>query len=143
MINGLKARRQAVGSKDDRVFGLMNDAVFTKFQSNVQNQQIFIDDKDLFAAGTSVGFKVNGIEFYLDADCPGSGAGSSDNWIILIPMDVLKFYYKFGLKDKQNKTFAGEVRIPNQTINTYQHFLVGNLCCTNRRLIALNTSISA
>lgn len=143
MLNGLRGRMQAMGTFQ-RVFGFTNPAVFTKIMSNLQNQQIFINDKDLFAAGVSTGFKINGVEFYLDADVPGSQDGATnDNYLYIIPMDVLKFYYKFGLEDKQSPQFAGEVRIPNQTVFSHQHFLVGNLVCNNRRLIAVNKTLNA
>jgi hypothetical protein len=144
MLNGVRARVQTNGGQYKNVFGFTNQAVFTKIMANQENKQVFIKDASLFAAGVSEGFKINEVEFYLDADSPGSQDGATgDNWITILPMDILKFYYKFGLKDKQVPEFSGETRIPNQTIYSHQHFLVGNLLCNNRRLIGINKSIVA
>ena len=134
MINAVRARKR--GGKINRMFGLMNQASYTKFQSIIQNQQMAVDVNNLFDTGFE-GFKVNGVEFYLDADCPGSQDGSTaDNYVYIIPMDVLKFHYIYGFGDKS--PMDGDVMIPNQTIKSARHFLVGNLVCNNRRLIAVN-----
>jgi hypothetical protein len=142
MINKLRGRMQAMEAFKD-VFGFTNPAVYNAILSNLQNQQIFINDKDLFAAGVSTGFKINGIEFYLDSDVPGSQTGASDNFLYILPMNILKFYYKFGLEEKQCPEFSGTVRIPSGMVVSHQHFLVGNLLCNNRRLIAVNKTLAA
>jgi len=139
MVNKVKARKRAAAI--NRVFGLMNEAMYTKYQSIIQNQQIAVNTNSLFASGFE-GFKINGVEFYLDADCPGTQDGSTgDNYLYIIPMECLQFHYRYGLGSPS--PMDGKQRIPNQTIDAAQHFLVGNLVCNNRRLIAVNKTFIA
>lgn len=139
MINKVKARKRSNAGAP--VFGLMNEGMYTKYQSIIQNQQIAVNTSSLYASGFE-GFKINGVEFYLDADCPGSQDGSTaDNYLYIIPMDCLNFHYIYGLGSPS--PMDGKQRIPNQTIDAAQHFLVGNLVSNNRRLIAVNKTFVA
>lgn len=133
MINKIRARKRT--GKSNKTFGLMNDALYSKYQAIIQNQQLAVNTNSLYATGFE-GFKIGGVEFYLDADCPGSMDGSTaDNYLYILPMDVLQFAYKFGLG--KGSPFDGKVSTPNGTVMTTRHFLVGNLICTNRREIAV------
>jgi hypothetical protein len=141
MINQVRSRIQKSEYSPERVFGLMNAAVFTKFQANVQNAQMFLDTKDMYSVGFQ-GFRVNGVEFYLDAYVPGTGtAGSADNYIYIVPMDVFKFYYKFGF-DNSSPFDTDDLRIPDQPILSTQKFIAGNWVCTDRRLVGVCKTIT-
>lgn len=139
MINKVRARKRS--GNQDNVFGLMNESMYTKYQTIIQNQQIAVNTSALFASGFE-GFKINGVEFYLDADCPGTQDGTTaDNYLYIIPMDVLQFHYIYGLGTAS--PMDGKTAIPNQTIDAARHFMVGNLVCNNRRLIAVNKTFIA
>ena len=141
MINSTRSRIQQSEFDPKRIFGTMNAGVFTKFQANVQNAQMFLDTKDMYSVGMQ-GFRVNGVEFYLDAYCPGTGtATSSNNYIYIIPMDVWKFYYKFGF-DSSSPFDTTDMRIPDQPILSTQKFIAGNWVCTDRRLISVCKTIT-
>lgn len=139
MINKLKARTQKE-LLPDNYMGLMNESVYGRFQTSVQNQQIFTE-ATTFKAG-SPGFRVNEIDFYLDADCSGTQDGSTgDNFVYIFPTDVMKMYYRFGFGTKS--PFDGEVKMPTQPIMSTQHYIAFNLVCTNRRLVAVNKTFVA
>jgi len=111
--------------------GLMNPATYGRFQSSVQNQQIFTE-ATVFKSG-SPGFRVNNIDFFLDSDVPGTQDGSTgDNYVYIFPMDCMKMYYHFGFGTKS--PFDGEVQMPNQPIMSTQHYISFNLVDVNRRL---------
>jgi hypothetical protein len=134
MIVQLNARMQKELTPEN-VLGLMNPATYSRFQTSVQNQQIFTDST-MFKAG-SPGFRVNGVDFFLDADCPGTQDGSTgDNYVYIFPIDVMKMYYNFGFGNKS--PFDGETKMPNQPIMSTQHYISFNLVCVNRRLVAVN-----
>jgi hypothetical protein len=129
-VNQLKGRMQKELSPEN-IFGLMNEATYSRFQSSVQNQQIFSKEA-VFKSG-SEGFRVNGIDFFLDADVPGTQDGSTaDNYVYIFPIDCMKMYYHFGFGTKS--PFDGEVKMPNQPISSTQHYVSFNLVDVNRRL---------
>ena len=141
MINAIRGRVQQSQFNPERVLGLMNAGVFSKFQSNVQSAQMFLDTKDMYSTGFQA-FRVNGVEFYLDSFCPGTGTvASSDNYIYVVPMDVFKFHYKFGF-DVQSPFDVSDLRIPDQPILSTQKFVAGNWVCSDRRLIGVNKTIT-
>jgi hypothetical protein len=137
-ITALKARMQFNASK--KMIGLMNQNVYSKFMAAVVGQQIFIDTKDMFFQGGD-GFRVNGVEMYLDADVPGT-AGSANNYAYIFPVDIMRLYVRFGLGVGDSK-FTGKVRLPGQQIESDQNVIVANLACLNRRLVAQNTTLLA
>lgn len=139
MIQQLKARMRNV-KKMKKMLGLMNQATYARFLNSVQAQQLFIDMK--IADSGFEGFKVNGVEFYLDADCPGSQDGSTgDNYIYIFPVDIMRMYYNFGFGNKS--PFDGEVQLPNSPIMSIQSYMSFNLVCNNRRLLAVNKTMVA
>jgi len=141
MINKIKARIQQSEFNPEKYFGLMNDGVFTKFQAFVQNAQMFKEEASLADAGFT-GFKIGKVEFYLDSYCQGSNtSASADNYIYIIPTDVLKFHYKFGF-DNSSPFDTEDMRIPDQAVLTTQKFISGNWICENRRLIAVCKTIT-
>jgi len=140
MINNVRARIQQSEFNPARIFGLMNSGVFSKFQQAVQAAQMFIDTKDMYSVGMQ-GFRVNGVEFYLDSYTAGTNtAASTNNYIWIVPMDVFKFHYKFGF-DSASPFDVKDLRIPDQPILTTQNYIAGNWVCPNRRLIAVCKTI--
>ena len=136
MINTIQGRLMDSEYDPKRLFVLMNPGTFTKFEADIKNCVFFLDTKDMYSVGMN-GFKINGAEAYMDAYCPGTGtAASANNYIYVIPMDVLKFHYKFGF-DNQSPFDTDDLRIPDQPILTTQKFIAGNWVCTDRRLIAV------
>jgi hypothetical protein len=141
MINTIQSRIQQSEYDPKKIFGLMNAGTFTKFEADIKNSVFFLDTKDLYSVGMN-GFRINGVEFYLDAFCPGSGtAASANNYIYIIPQDVFKFHYKFGF-DNASPFDVDDLRIPDQPILSTQKFIAGNWVCTNRRLIAVAKTIT-
>ena len=124
----------------DSIMGLMNPATYGKFKVSCQNQMLF-SPSDVFKAG-AVGFHVDGVNFYLDSDVPGSQDGSTgDNYIYLFPTDVMKLFVRFGFGSKS--PFDGEVNMPLQPIASNQHYMAFNLACVNRRLVVAMKTIIA
>lgn len=140
MITQSRARHQQMGGAGGRMFGLMNPYLFNKMLGVLQNQQMFINGDKMVNAGFQ-SFNINGVEFFMDADCPGTADGSTqDNYIYLIPEDVLKLNYKFGIDDAS--PFDGQVRLPNQPIISVQKYMAANLVCNNRRVISVCKTIA-
>lgn len=138
MSTALRLRIRGFG-KGKKVFSGCNGYVYSRLKTSLQNQQIFINESDFIKAGF-LGFEVDGVSVYPDADAPGSQtAGTNDNYLYMMPEEILKFWYHFGFGTKS--PFDGEVRLPNQTIQSYQTFTTGNPIITNRRLIAVATKI--
>jgi hypothetical protein len=134
LVTKAKARSQQEISATN-FLGLMNEASWNRFKASVQNQQIFTEASQ-FKSGAE-GFRVDGCDFSLDADCPGTQDGSTgDNFVYVFPTDVMKLYYNFGFGNKS--PFDGEVQIPLQPIMSTQHYCSFNLVCTNRRLVSVN-----
>lgn len=141
MIAVVRGRITQSEYNPERMFGLMNPATFSKFQVSVQNAQVFMEREDMYSAGGK-GFRVNDVEFYLDAYCPGDGTSSStNNYIYIIPTEIFKFFYKFGF-DSKSPFDTKDMRIPDQPILSTQQFIVGNWVCTDRRLIAVTKTIA-
>lgn len=139
MIQKLKARMRNT-KKSKKIMGLMNQATYGRFLNSVQAQQIFTDSS--IANSGFEGFKVNGVEFYLDADCPGTQDGATgDNYIYIFPVDVMKMFYNFGFGS--NSPFDGNVQLPNSPIMSVQSYMSFNLVCNNRRLVAVNKTMVA
>jgi hypothetical protein len=130
-INKLKGRT-AKELDPSGFMGLMNPVTYSKFQSSVQNQQVFTKPST-FNVG-SEGFNVNGVDFMLDSDVPGTQNGSTgDNYIYVFPKEIMRMVYNFGFGNKS--PFDGEVRLPNQPIQSIQHYMSMNLICSMRRLV--------
>lgn len=141
MIDGVRVRMQQASTMNKKVIGLMGQPIYSKYKSAVQNQQIFMNESDVVKTGFT-GFQVGDVTFYMDADAPGTGTvGSTDNWCVIIPTDVMKLYYNFGFENKS--PFDTDVQIPLQPIKSVQKYFSGNIVCTNRRLIAVNKSFTA
>ena len=131
MLNKVKARTSKEISPEG-FFSLTNTNVYSKFQTSVQNQQVFTKP-GIFNAG-SEGFNVNGVDMVLDADCPGTQDGSTaDNYLVIFPVDIMKLAYRFGFGSKS--PFDGDVQLPNQPIKSIQQYIASTMVCTNRRLI--------
>ena len=138
MATDLRLRVRGFG-KSKKISAFTNGLQYSKLKTALQNQQIFINESDFIKAGF-VGFEIDGVDVYPDADSPGSGVvGTNDNWLFMFPDEIMRLWYHFGFGTKS--IFDGEVRIPNQPINSYQSFTTGNPMCTNRRLIAVATKL--
>jgi len=141
MITQLRARMQQAKLNTKDVMGLMNAGTYSRFMNAVQNQQYFMNESDVAKSGFK-GINVNGVDFYLDADVPGTQDGATaDNYLYIFPTDIMKLYYTYGLDKKS--PFDGEVRLPNQPIMSIQHYMAMNLICNNRRLVAVNKNFIA
>jgi hypothetical protein len=139
MITEINSRTQENGNTG-KVMGLMNKNVWSRFLTSAQNQQIFVDKQTLADVGFKNGVIVNGIEFYLDSDCPGT-AGSGNNYVYIFPVDIMKLYYNFGFGS--DSPFDIEAQLPGQPIKSVQSYMSFNLVCNNRRLVAVNKTIVA
>lgn len=144
MMYQVRARMQVTGNNYKRVFGIMNPASYSKYLSSIQGQQLAVNTSDMYFSGFD-GFKINGIEFYMDAYCPGSQDGTTaDNYVYLIPMDVLNLYVRWGAAlGAKESPFDTEMQLPNSFIKSVQHGIAANMVCTNRRLIAVNKTFIA
>lgn len=139
MINKLRARNQQGSFNTSSYMALANDGLFSAISTVFNNITTAGLAKNLEIGFES--FKVNGVEFYLDADCPGSNTtGSIDNYLYLLPKESMKLYYKYGFG--KESPFDGEVRMPNQPIMSNQHYLAFNLVCDNRRLVGVNKTMA-
>uniref|UniRef100_A0A6M3LTK0 Putative capsid protein n=1 Tax=viral metagenome TaxID=1070528 RepID=A0A6M3LTK0_9ZZZZ len=136
MIQGVRARMQTSAFQSDGILGLMNTATYSYFLNSVVNSQRFVNEEAVAKMGFT-GFYVNGVNFYLDADVPGTQDGSTaDNYIYIFPKEIMQFHSVYGLGKKS--PFDEEVRMPTQPIRSIQSFLCGNMACVNRRLVVVN-----
>jgi len=144
MITKVQARMQANAKTGKQIMGLANEAVFEKFKNSVQAQQRFVNEDDLAKTGFK-GFLVNGVEFYLDYFGFGSKDGvTGDNWAVIFPTDVIKFYYNYGFDNKSPfDTDKEGMQLPLEPIKSVQKYITGNIVCINRRLFAVNKSLVA
>lgn len=144
MMYQIRARMQLMGNNFRRVFGVMNPGTYSKYLSILQGQQLAVNTSDMYFSGFD-GFKINGIEFYMDAYCPGTQDGTTaDNYVYIIPMDVLSLYVRWGSAlGAQASPFDGEIQIPNSPIKSVQHYIAANMVCNNRRLVAVNKTFVA
>ena len=118
----------------DNMLGFMNAKEYGYFKASVQNQQIF-SEATVLKTG-SPGFRVDGVDFFLDAYCPGTQDGSTaDNYIVIFPTDIMKLFVRFGFGTKS--PFDGETKVPNQPIMSRQQYMALNIVCNNRRLISV------
>jgi hypothetical protein len=133
LINESRARRK-VDSKE-KYMGLMNTALFTKMQIALQNQQLFINSKELAEAGFE-NFVINGVPFALDYYGTGSQDGSTgDNWVVIYPEKNMKFIYNYGFGSES--PMDGTIRIPNTPIDSVQTWMTFEQVCNNRRLVGV------
>ena len=140
MLNQLKARMQENSFKPAGIFGLTNQAVYSKLLSSIQNSQRFYEDT--MAKTGFEGISINGAEIYLDSDVTGSQDGvTADNYLYLFPRQIMKLAYNFGFENKS--MFDGAEKLPNQPIWSVQHYMTMNLICNNRRLVAVNKTLVA
>ena len=144
MTSTLRARRQRRNSVNtsNSYCAFMNEAIYSRMQGIFQNQQVFYTAG---AESAKMGFDslvVNSIEYFLDADCPGSKDGTTaDNHLYIIPKKNIQLWYKFGLD--RTSPFTGSVNLPLQPIQSIQTYLVGNMIANDRRLIAVNKTVIA
>ena len=118
--------------------------VYEKFKNAVQAQQMFINESEFAKAGFR-GFMVNGVEFYLDANVPGTNtSGTNDNWAVIFPKKAVKFIYNFGFDSGSPFDTTKEgLQLPTNPLKSVQKYLSGNLVCSNRRLFAVNKTFGA
>lgn len=142
MINKVKARAQQSGENANGIdMGFCNENVYGQYLSSVQNQQRFYEST-MVSTGFD-GFKVNGVNIYMDANSQGSKDGSTgDNYLYVFPSSIMTFCYRWGLAGKESP-FDGKVRITNQPVESNQSYISGNLMCNNRRLIGVFKNLVA
>ena len=143
IITKIQARMQAGAKMNKKVMGLANEAVFETFKSSVQAQQRFVNEEDVAKTGFK-GFLVNGVEFYLDAFAHGSKNGTADNWVVILPVDIIKFIYNYGFDNASPfDTTKDGLQLPLEPIKSIQKYITGNIVCNNRRLIGVNKTLVA
>lgn len=144
MITNVQARMQTGANVGNECFGFANTFVYEKFKNAVQAQQMFINESEFAKAGFR-GFMVNGVEFYLDANVPGTNvAGTNDNWAVIFPKKAVKFIYNFGFDSGSPFDTTKEgLQLPTNPLKSIQKYLSGNLVCSNRRLFAVNKTFGA
>jgi len=134
--NKIKVRVQQMGFDSSKFMGMMNDGLYTKMQVALQNQQMFITDKEMADAGFE-NFKVNGIPYVMDYYAKGTNDGTTaDNWVVVLPLEALQLCYNFGFGNAS--PFDGDARVYNQPIISVQNWMSFNLVCKNRRLVGVN-----
>ena len=134
IITSVKARAKQFGENQSYPvdMGLWNQSCETAFLNASQAQQRFYETTELDSGFE--GIKVNGVNFYTDANIQGTQDGSTgDNGIFVFPKKIFKFAFKYGLNSPS--PLDGETKIPNQPIMSYQSYTSGNLICVNRRLL--------
>jgi len=142
-INKIKARVQQFGEAGAYPIdmGFCNAAVKGAFEASEQAKQRFYEST-MLSSGFE-GFKVNGINIYLDDNTPGSQDGTTgDNYLYIFPSKAFQMAYKYGLKGKVSP-LDGETRIPNQPVMSNQGYFAGNLVCLLRRSILVYKTLVA
>jgi len=122
---------KSIGKRNKLDWMISNSAVLSKFKDNEQLKQRFYDSSKL-DAGFEV-YNVDGVKWYADEYCQGSGSGTADNHLYLLNSKTLKLFYKYGFGTKCPLDKI-DIRTPNQPIETRINFMSGNIGCTNRRL---------
>lgn len=132
MITYLKTKANGSGVDNKLDYMISNASTLSAFKQNQQLQQRFLPAKDL-----QVGFDgllVDGVTWYADSFCQGSGSGTADNYLYLISSNSIKFMYKYGFDGKNSPTDVSGLRIPNQPLMTHQRAITGNLFMVDRRV---------
>lgn len=129
MITKLKTKASINGNAAKLGYMVSKAAVLSKFKATQQTQQRFLPAKDL-AAGFD-GLNVDGIIWYADEFCPGSGSAYT---LYIINPDSIKFFYKYGFEGKNSPNDVSGLRLPNQPVMIHQKFYTGNLFCVDRRV---------
>lgn len=132
MITYLKTKANGSGVDNKLDFMISNASTLSAFKQNQQLQQRFLPAKDL-----QVGFDglvVDGVTWYADSFCQGSGSGTANNYLYLISSNSIKFMYKYGFDGKNSDMDVSGLRIPAQPVMTHQRYITGNLFMVNRRV---------
>ena len=141
MTSGIMARMQQGGDMNENIMGFCNTAVYAKALSLASANQFIMGNVEKANLGFK-GFKLNGVvDVYLDVNSPGSGYGSSDNWLTFFPESALKFYYNYGLGDKS--PIDGKMDIPATVLQSNRYFLTGNMVSPDRRMFVVDKTIAA
>ena len=129
MITKLKTKASLRGAAAKLGYMVSKAEVLSKFKVTQQAQQRFLPAKDLEAGFD--GLNVDGIIWYADQFCPGSGSAYH---LYVINPDSIKFFYKYGFEGKNSPNDISGLRIPNQPVMVHQKFYSGNLFCVDRRV---------
>ena len=129
MMTKLKTKAASSGKENTLDFMVSKPEVLSVFKETQQAQQRFIDVKDLEAGFDAI--RVNGVTWFADDNCPGSGTAYK---LYLINSGSMKFFYKYGFEGKDSPQDVSGLRLPNQPIMVHQKFYTGNLFCVNRRV---------
>ena len=129
MMTKLKTKAASSGAENTLDFMVSKPEVLSVFKNAQQSQQRFIEAKDLEAGFDAI--KVNGVVWFADDNCPGSGTAYP---LYLINSGSMKFFYKYGFEGKDSPQDVSGLRLPNQPIMVHQKFYTGNLFCVNRRV---------
>lgn len=138
---GIMARMQNGADMNEAIMGFCNPSLFASILTLAQASQFIMGNVDKANLGFK-GFKLNGVaDVYMDVNVPGSGYGTPDNWLVFCPESALKFYYNYGLGDES--PIDGKMDIPGTVINSNRYFLTGNMVSPDRRMFAVNKTLTA
>lgn len=119
-------------------------AVMSQFASIQQIQQVYMQTDSTLKTGFSK-IMINGIEWFADPDCPGSGTiGSSDNHVYILSTGSFNFRVRYGFDSGRPSGFdVVEGYMPQQQQIRYNTmFHSANVYCTNLRANALFPAIT-
>lgn len=141
LTSGVMARMQSGADMKETIMGFCNTALFSSILTLAQASQFLMGNIEKANLGFK-GFKLNGVcDVYLDVNCPGTGYGTADNWLVMFPESALKFYYNYGLGDAS--PIDGKMDIPGSVIQSNRYFLTGNMVSPDRRMFAVNKTLNA
>ena len=105
--------------------------VRVKYENSLQNQQRFVDEKNLVAGFNGIKFK--NLNWFTDVHCPA-------NTIYVLATNTLSMRYIYGFEGKRSP-LDNETQQSNQAITSKQTFMVGNITCSHRRPNGVFTNI--
>lgn len=132
MITKLKTKKSTIVPGSTVDYMISNAEVLSKFKTTQQGQQRFYAAKDLQAGFD--GINVDGVVWYADDHCQGSGAGSTDNFLYVINSKSMQMGYRYGFDGKSSPLDRKSYNMPNQPVMNYNKNITGNLMCLDRRV---------
>ena len=115
--------------------GSTSQALLDKYESLLQPQQRYTSSMEVDGGFQALKFK--GIPIVADSKTPGSGAGSTDNYLYFLNTKYL-FWYSHPDRDFYSRP---KIEIANQDAFVEQKLIAGNICCNNRRFQAVFTAL--
>ena len=105
---------------------VMNAPNFAKVKSLVTPQERWESNDNIKIGFRSMTF--NGVPIIVDSHSPGSGTGSTDNWIFGLNEKYVHFY----INKHENFKFGPTLEPITQNAKAQKYLFAGNLVCTRR-----------